>query len=114
MSKEEKKSVKIAVFLTAAEADELKSRCEELRMSLPEFLRRAGLGRKIEPRKSAFDAAALEELRTATQNINQTARELSRARTKMIPLDFENLKEILHRQMEILHTIKSNIINYKS
>ena len=80
VSEAEKRSITIAIFLTRSEAEEIRRKCEELNIGLPEFLRRAGLNKKIEVRKSTFDLNALEELRAVGQNINQTARELIRAR----------------------------------
>lgn len=106
---EEKRSVKVSVFFTAAEAAEIKMKCEELNLTLPEFLRRAGLNKKIEARKSVFDAAALAELRAAGQNINCTARELSRLRVEVLPLDLGSLRVILEGQTAVLQRLKNSI-----
>lgn len=111
-SVEEKRSVKVSVFLTKAEAEEIKKNCEQSGISLPEFFRRIGLNKRIEARKSSFDASALEELRVAGQNLNQTARELARARTKLIPLDFKKVEMILRDQLEILRALTTEIIKH--
>lgn len=111
-STEERRSVKVAVFLTIAEAEEVKNNCEKSGISLPAFLRQVGLDKKIETQKSVFDAIALKELRAIGKNLNQIARELSRARAKMLPPDFQNIEKILRDQLEILHALKIEIINH--
>lgn len=110
-SEEEKRSVKFSIFLTKSEAEALKSSCKESKINPPEFLRRAGLNKKIEARKSVFDAAALTELRAAGQNINKTARDFARARTERIPVDYKKAEMILQRQLEIIQALKTAIFN---
>lgn len=108
-SDKEKRTVKVAVFLTQAEAELFKQKCADSAVALPEFLRRAGLGKKIETPKSMFDAKAVEELRSIGHNINRAARELSRARTEAIPVNFEKLEIILQQELEVLNGIKKEI-----
>lgn len=109
MPTEEKRSVKVAVFLTEAEAEMLKEKCENVNLTLAEFLRRAALNRKVEVRKSVFDAEAIEHLRAAGQNINQTARELARIRKEHLPLDLGTLRTVLERQTAVLHALKNSV-----
>jgi hypothetical protein len=109
-SDEEKRSVKVSVFFTPAEAQKMTEKCSATKKSPSHFLRSAGLDRRIETRKSVFDSDAVTEMRAVGQNINQTARELIRVREKMIPVDYKKLEMILKEQMEILNALKSKII----
>jgi hypothetical protein len=110
-SDEEKRSVKVSVFFTPAEAQKMTEKCSATNNSMSHFLRSAALDRRIETRKSVFDSDAVTEMRAIGQNINQTARDLIRAREKMIPVDYKKLETILEKQLEILNALKIKIIN---
>ena len=109
-SEEEKRSEKFSTFLTKAAAKEFREKCAELKISPSEFLQRAARGKRIEARIPVFDQKALEEIRAVGQNVNQTARELARARAEKIPVDFGKLETILQRQSEVLKRIKNEIV----
>lgn len=112
-SAEDKRGVKIAVFLTEAEAETMREKAKEANMTPPEFLRHTGLSKKIEARKSIFDAPALELLRAAGQNINQSARELSRARKENLSFDSSRLEAILQEQLDVLRALQIAVNDYR-
>lgn len=86
-------------------------KCTATKNTLSHFLRSAGLDRRIETRKSVFDSDALQQMRAAGQNTNRVARELIRAREKIIAVDYKKLESILEQQLEILNALKAKIIN---
>lgn len=108
---EDKRSVKFTVFCTPSEADEIKRKCAELSMTSADFFRRAGLSRKIQARRSMVDSQTLDELRSIGQNINQIARELTRARTASIAIDDNILTILLQNQLKILNEMKLRIFD---
>lgn len=110
VAEEDRRSVKVAVFLTAAEAGEIRGRGAATNLGAAEFLRRAGLGKKIEAKKSMFDADALRELRALGRNVNQISRALSRAKKNDLGVNYEILEARLNEQIELLHCLKIRVI----
>lgn len=110
LSDEERRAVKIAVFLSLLEEQILREKCQDTYLSLPEFMRRAALNRQIEKRKSDFDLEALSELRRCGQNLNQLVRELSLARQTNSEIDCGKVEKIAEQQLLILNKLSRKII----
>lgn len=110
LAAEDRRDVKIAVFLSLSEEEIVREKCRETYLSLPEFMRRAALNRQVENRKSDFDAEALSELRRCGQNLNQLVRELSLARKVNLEIDFDKVENIAEQQLLILNKLSRKII----
>jgi hypothetical protein len=113
IAEEEKRAVKVAVFLSRAEAAQLLEKSRSADIGLPELLRRSGLSRKIEMPRPVFDAEAVIELRAIGQNINRLTRDVARARKQIREIDYHQLEIILQRELDALNKIKNEIIKNK-
>lgn len=109
LSVDEKRSVRVSVFLTESESAQLSEKAENTNLSAPEFLRRSGLGRKIESQKSSFDREAVLELRQISQIIKRLRRDVTREIRVNSSVNLRRMVVILEKQLEILNDINLEI-----
>ncbi len=73
----ELRTVRLSVFMTEAEADEIERRAKLVGMRTPAYLREAGLDR-LPPTVPELNREAWTQLARAASNLNQIARNLNR------------------------------------
>jgi hypothetical protein len=113
LDEELKRAIKIAVFFNLIEYEDLILKCSETYLNAPEFIRRAALSKRIERKKSIYDAEAINELRAIGQNINRISRDLARARKSDLQVDFEMLEKFLADTFSVIHELKMQLIEAK-
>lgn len=109
LSEDEKRDVKIAVFLTKDEAQKIKEKASETMLTSSEFLRRAALSKQFEKRKSVFDEEAVFEIRNYAQNIRELMADLNTMREENFEVDFDYLEQTLKEQLETLNDFYQRI-----
>lgn len=107
----ERKSVKIAVFLSPEEAEKLKLKAIETGFSVPEILRRSAFNKQIEIRRNFFDSEALGELRYCGQTLRKILVLIELLQKQNEVSEILEINEILREQYSILKNLNERVIN---
>jgi hypothetical protein len=98
---EEKRSVRVSVYMAPAELAELDARRGGMERS--EWLRRAGLGKRLAPAIPAVNREAWGELARVAGNLNQMARSMNAA-SQIRDVDLVGILAELHGQVQALRS----------